>query len=218
MTIAPSGIISIVQGPTIVSGGASVAYGSNVTAGNLLVVVMAQGGNGSSLQSITDTIGNTYLQATASHVSAGSTSTGIVYAVTIAGGANTVSFTSASTFAAVYEISGATTLDGVATVINNATTTTNWSSGTPNSVGGVNEFAAGVAFFNGGVTITNNSPYTMVVDSGEFGYFNLITTGPCLVGIYGTLAASGVKANCQVATFNTGIVPAPKQRLRPLAV
>src|SRR5205814_1128891 len=122
-----------VQGTTATSNSASSTivqtFGSNVTAGHLLVVAVTWQGN--SAVSATDDRGNVYAVATSAYDAVNSQSLAILYAANAASGATTVtaSFGGATTPTmqrmAIHEYSGIATtspLDGVADNIGDATT------------------------------------------------------------------------------------------------
>jgi len=71
------------------SGGAALAFGSNTAAGNFIAVVI-QGGQPGEVFAVTDSQGNTYLQAIQSNEDTAGETIAIYYATNIAGGANTL--------------------------------------------------------------------------------------------------------------------------------
>jgi Abnormal spindle-like microcephaly-assoc'd, ASPM-SPD-2-Hydin len=71
------------------SGAAALAFGSNTAAGNFIAVVI-QGGQPGEAFSVTDSQGNTYLQAIQSNEDTAGETIAIYYAMNIAGGANAV--------------------------------------------------------------------------------------------------------------------------------
>lgn len=109
VAFGPSATATIVQkaSATIGTAGTTIAatFPSNVTAGNSIIVVAGAGNNGS--LSVADTLTNTYTQAV---LKANSTTfeAAIFYATNILGGANTVTMTLTSGFAAmeIYEVQG----------------------------------------------------------------------------------------------------------------
>lgn len=93
MTVTPASIVFIQQRSSIIwtyTSPNSLAYSSNVTAGNLLVVIIAQ--NIASAPTVSDSQGNTYTQA-GTYGTAGNLRMSVWYAKALSTGANTVSYT-----------------------------------------------------------------------------------------------------------------------------
>lgn len=133
----------------------SLAYGSNVAAGNLLVVVVSNFSTSTTV-SISDTQGNVYAQAGTYSTASGANRVSIWYAMAKASGANTVTATpSSSDFTGLgvleYSYSGATafTVDG--SVTNNGNTNPHSTGNIP--VSGSGELAI-AAFCQGSLTAT----------------------------------------------------------------
>ena len=110
----------------------SLTFGSNNTAGNLIVVGIAAEGGGTTVSSITDTQGNTYTQAGTALYSA-SNDIEVWFAVAKSSAANTVTVTqtSGTIDVNIAEYSGVNTLDtsggftgGVSAVVPSVTLTT----------------------------------------------------------------------------------------------
>src|SRR6266436_9324255 len=99
---------------------ASLAFGSNNTAGNWVGVCIRAGVSGQTF-TVTDSKGNTYNQAIQFNETSNGNTLGIFYAENIAGGANTVTVSDTTSSAlrfAIFEYSGiakAGSLDGTAT-------------------------------------------------------------------------------------------------------
>lgn len=157
----------------------AVAFGSNVTAGNLITVVVRANTNDAPSWTVTDSLGNTYVEDEAQFQSTDLTTTRIYRASNISGGANTVTFAGTNNIRrgiVIKEFSGLDTTSPL--------DVTNSNQGTDASVecGSVTMTADGVIVigwgYSGAQTTTIDTDYANLEQNttGRLGSCNRVTT------------------------------------------
>jgi hypothetical protein len=177
ITLPQQAAISVAQAPTYVwhASSAARAFGSNVTAGNLIValVIAIYEGTGTVTVSVSDSLGNSYAEAASAkrNVSSGGFTimTSVWYAKNIAGGACTVTLAGVSNFdgltLAPVEVAGCDTAspeDG-----SNSATGTGTGPSTSVTTSAADTIAFGVNshFWTSNISSTPGAGYTLVQES-----------------------------------------------------
>lgn len=185
--------VAFVQAGSAINGGASTsvskAFTSNITAGGLLVVSAFSEVDSSTVSSVTDTLGNTYVKATDPTTSVGhGTHLGVWYAMNSVAGANTVTFTAGQSgriYLMVEEVSGAATTTALdATGTGTGTNASPTCSATTTASG---DYLYG-AITNSRSTLTAGTGYTVRTGTGFNEFFDSESK---VAGVAGSYAADG---------------------------
>ncbi len=185
----------------------AVAYGSNNTAGNLLVAVIQVSAD---VTGVTDTAGNTWQKAVEEENGGGANYLEIWYVPNCASGANTV--TAANSFGSsfchiwVAEYSGADTSSPLDQTASDQNTTGDPDSGATSTTTQANELLVGGIANNGARTATWTEPDTEQYDDASAGASRALSAADEIVGSTGTYSATGTLSGsadwlAAVATF-----------------
>lgn len=206
------------------TGSVSVAFGSNVTAGNTIIAVCV----GASMFIPRDTLGNTYAIAYQNMQGATSTHNIKVYtAANIFGGANTVTVSDGSSIAGmfVYEVAGlANSRSFDKAMLTRQTSATTDTTGTTEVTSFTNELALAVFSYNGStaITYTAGAGYTnLQFPAGVNGFYIcceeqvLAATGAQTATVTQSVAGNGI---VQAALVTFADTSSPRYISRPFGV